>query len=443
MLDRFRNWFANQLTAVSLAISTRITDNNDGWNSLASNIPHDRTTAEHQQLYVDVLTAWRKNPLAWRAIQTITDYVVGDEITISSPLPHLQRFIDEFWDHPLNHMPTRLESMSDELSRAGDLFVVLARNNHNGMSYIRFLTKDDIHGIITKANDWEIEMEYHQTDINQSDGIKRWYSPHNGRSQRSKDIVLHYAINQPIGADFGESDLATVVPWLLRYSRMLEDRIRLHWAARAFLWFVKVPSTKVAAKKEQYRTPPEPGSIIVHDDSEEWKLETPRLQGTDARPDLKATRGMIDAGTGQPPHWRGEGEDVNHATADAMQAPTEKHLKRRQNYFVWMLQDILYHAYTRAHQQHPDQWPALDTHSYKLLFTANTPDISRTDNESLASAATSMTAVLTQLVEQYPSPTLKRQMLKAVLTTAGTPQPDEFIDQVMQESGESDASPMD
>ena len=50
-----------------------------------------------------------------------------------------------------------------------------------------------------------------------------------------------------------------MIPWLLRYSRMLEDRVRLHWAVRAFLWLVTVPSNKIDAKREQYRTPPDSG----------------------------------------------------------------------------------------------------------------------------------------------------------------------------------------
>jgi hypothetical protein len=35
--------------------------------------------------------------------------------------------------------------------------------------------------------------------------------------------MLHYAVNRPLGALLGEGDLATLIPWLLRYSRMLED----------------------------------------------------------------------------------------------------------------------------------------------------------------------------------------------------------------------------
>ena len=71
--------------------------------------------------------------------------------------------------------------------------------------------------------------------------------------------MLHYATNRPLGALLGESDLTTMIPWLLRYSRMLEDRVRLHWAVRAFLWLVTVPSNKIDAKREQYRTPPDSG----------------------------------------------------------------------------------------------------------------------------------------------------------------------------------------
>ena len=123
----------------------------------------------------------------------------------------------------------------------------------------------------------------------------------------------------------------------LRYSRMLEDRIRLNWAMRAFLWVITVPTSKFQEKKDQYRTPPEPGTVIVKDESEQWDIQTPNLRGADASHDMRALRQMIDAGSGQPPHWRGEGENVNLATATAMQAPVERHLLRRQKYFAWMI----------------------------------------------------------------------------------------------------------
>ena len=160
--------------------------------------------------------------------------------------------------------------------------------------------------------------------------------------------MLHYAVNRPLGALMGESDLTTMIPWLLRYSRMMEDRVRLHWAVRAFLWVITVPGNRVREKQEQYRNPPEAGSIIVKDESERWEVHAPNLNAGDARHDLQAVRAMIDAGSGYPPHWRGDAGDISLATAQAMQNPTERHLLRRQRHFIYILQDILYHAYRRA-----------------------------------------------------------------------------------------------
>ena len=57
-------------------------------------------------------------------------------------------------------MDLRLTDMCDELSRSGDLFVLLWRNPIDGMSYIRFVTKDQVTGIETAPNDWETEIAF-------------------------------------------------------------------------------------------------------------------------------------------------------------------------------------------------------------------------------------------------------------------------------------------
>ncbi len=430
------------ITGEELASVTVRVDDSPGWTNVRPYSRHDYTASEMQQLYTDALTAWRKNPLAWNIVRLTSNYIIGTKITISSPNKDLQRFIESFWHHPENSMLNRLEGMADELTRSGDLFPLLFLNKEDGMSYLRFLTKDEIQTIETAVNDREKELIYVQATGDLANPTKNWYSPANKRSRTANAIGLHYSVNKPIGALFGESDLVSILPWLLRYSRMLDDRVRLHWSIRAFLWFVKVPSNKVSDKQIQYQEPPEPGSVIVHDDGEEWEMKSPNLRGSDAAHDLKAIRGMVDAGSGFPPHWRGEGEDVNVATADAMQEPTERHLARRQRYFVWLLCDILYQAYQRATQAQPELWPPIRQHNYEKLFTIATPDISRTDNERLSKAAHELSQALERISAQYDgSPSLKKLMLQLILKFAGEPQDQQFIDRVMQEAGEGTAVP--
>ncbi len=407
-----------------------------GWRSHGAG-PHDRTSADMRAQYDDALTAWRKNPLAWRIIQISTDYTVGRGISISSPDANLQRFIDAFWHHPQNQLQLRLAGMAEELARSGDLFPVLFRQKHTGLSLLRFITKDQVTAIETKKRDWETETAVFQ----QSDdpgSPRRWLTPYAGSTRKYRAVCLHYHVNRPIGAQFGESDLATVLPWLQRYSRLLEDRVRFHWAARMFLWMVQVPRGRIAEKAEQYRVPPDAGSIVVHDESESWSAVSPVLRGADAAPDMKAVRNMIDAGSGYPPHWRGEATDVNLATAQAMQEPAERHLSRRQAYFVWMLQDLTFHAYRRAHEAKPALWPALPSEDYRALFLVAAPDVSRSDNVLLAQASNQLAAALDRVQAHYPgSATLRRLLLKLVLRFAGEPQDDQTLDAIMGEAMEN------
>jgi hypothetical protein len=175
--------------------------------------------------------------------------------------------------------------------------------------------------------------------------------------------------------------------------------------------------------------------VVVHDDSETWTASSPSIRGSDAAPDLKAVRNMIDAGSGYPPHWRGEATDVNLATAQAMQEPAERHLARRQKYFLWALQDLTYHAYQRAHQLHPDTWPQLTENRYHLLFTTSAPDVSRTDNSILAKATYDMAAAFEMIGAQYPgSPTLRKLLLQLLMRFAGEQQDDDILQQIMQEA---------
>jgi hypothetical protein len=408
------------------SVSSRV-DESPGWTTITGR-PHERTSAEIQDIYEDALKAWRKNPIAWRITAITSNYVVGDEIVISSPNRNLNKYIHNFWNHPKNMMDQRLEPMCDELSRAGDLFVALFRNEQDGMSYIRFITKDRIQNIDTANNDWESELAYYETQ--DTGEPKKWLSIHHPSAADSDAVMLHYSINKPIGALLGESDLTTMIPWLMRYSRMLEDRVRLNWAVRAFLWIVTVPSNKVKAKMEQYRNPPEAGSIVVKDESEKWEVTTPLLRASDAQYDLRSVRNMIDAGSGYPPHWRGEAEPANLATARAMTGPTERQLIRRQKYFHFMLQDILYQGYQRAVQV--GRGRQLKHSDYDKLFVVTASDLSRSDNESLAKAARDFTQAMYSLSSQlHVNEPFSRRLLRLSFKFAGEPISEAEIDEIL------------
>jgi hypothetical protein len=301
------------------------------------------------------------------------------------------------------------------------------------MSYVRFVPKDRIARIETAANDWERELIYHETQ--EAGETRRWHSPESGYAPRTRAVMLHYAVNRPIGALLGESDIGTIVRWFDRYDRMLADRVRLNWALRSFLWFVQVPTARVRDKVEQYRRPPDAGSIIVHDDAEQWRVQSPNLRANDARHDLEAVRRHIYTGAGAPPHWFGE-PGQNLAEAKAMQNPAERHLKRRQEYLCYVVQDVLFQAYQRAAAVDSTLPPLPPAVPLDELIHVETPPVSRTDNLDLAQAAHQLAqayAAMTTAHGAAQSRTLAERFIGLLFRFTGAPQPAAIVASIVEE----------
>jgi hypothetical protein len=144
---------------------------------------------------------------------------------------------------------------------------------------------------------------------------RRWQVYDELNDQRSEDgsfssVMVHYSVNRPVGALWGESDLAPLLRWLTRYSSWLEDRVRLNRFRQIFIFWVKAKFSNEAERRrrqaELNANPPNPGSILVSDESEEWSTLFPNLSSFEAAEDGLAVKKMIAVGSGNPLHFLAE-----------------------------------------------------------------------------------------------------------------------------------------
>jgi hypothetical protein len=372
--------------------------------------------------FEDAREAWRKNPLARRLVGIVTSYTVGSGISLHSEHKGLQDFIERFWLH--NRMELRLDEWCDELSRSGELFPVLFTNPVDGMSSVRLVPAVQIEYVDADPEDYEREIRYKETVALTSAVNEIWWQ---GAGSDTADdarvpVMLHYAVNRPVGGLRGESDLAPLLPWLRRYSRWLEDRVRLNAAMRSFLWVVSVPARLRAQVEERYRQVPEPGSVIITEkDAETWEAVTPSLHAADAEKDGRAIRWMIVAGgPGTALLDIGEGEDSNLASGQAMAEQRRRFLRRRQSYMGWLLCDLVLRAYLRQTRV----LPRPEGSRFKVAgmgdIQVNVPDISPEDNASLASAASALSGALATMATLTGSgPAYRRMALRLFTKFAG------------------------
>lgn len=357
----------------------------------------DRFDYDREQVQTWALEAWRSNPLARRIVELTSEYVVGGGITVQSKHTPTHKFLNAFCNHRLNHMHVRYPEMCDELTRTGNMFVLLT-TDQGGMSYIRILPADQVKEIKSKQNDIEQvdsvimkETVDHESDIYQS------YDPQNdqsGETGKFSPVILHYAINRPAGAQWGESDLAPLIKWLSRYANWLEDRARLNRFRTSFLYKVtkkfQSEADRVSRQSQLNSNPPTPGSILVTDESEAWEVLSPKLESDQAGSDGLALKKMIAAGVGIPLHFLAEPESATRTTAEAAGGPTFRRFEQRQEFFTWILSDIFKVVVSRRALVDKK---VSKTEEIQVLGA----DISARDNVSLAMAALNIVSAFKDL----------------------------------------------
>jgi len=298
--------------------------------------------------------ACASNPLAARLVEMTTEFVVGGGVRLEGPA-----WAQRFWRDPRNDLDQRVYRWCAELCRAGELFLVLSANPATGMQYVREVPASRIDAVDTDLDDAELELRYHQlTD----DPEGRWW-PSADLAPQAPQVMLHYAVNRPVGAVRGQSDLAQILPWLERYDMWLEDRVRINRYKGAYYWVVHVENAlpgQIEAKRAQYSRVPRPGSLIVTDEQERWEAVQPHIEAGDVSADGRAIRMMIAAGAGVPLHYLAEGEGTNRATAREMGTATLRRFRHRQYVFARMLEDLLRVVGRRSGQRDLDARVILD-----------------------------------------------------------------------------------
>ena len=356
----------------------------------------DRISPDRERLQVDALEAWRVNPLARRIVGLTSQYVVGGGISFSCTHRPTAAFLDAFWNHPLNNIAIRAYEWCDELTRSGNLFLLLS-TDASGMSFVRAVPASQVQTIHTRENDLDQETAFEMKPDLLGGESKTWpaYDPKQALPTAGglPGVMVHYAINRAAGSVWGESDLSPVLRWLSRYAGWLEDRARLNHFRTAFLYVVRSRFTSEAERRSRQNSlnalPPSPGSILVTDESEAWDVLHPALEADDAANDGLSLKKMIAAGAGIPLHFLAEPEGTNRTTAEAAGGPTYRHFEQRQKFFLWLLQDLLQKAVQRRALFDVRVSPKAQIHMHGA-------DISARDNLSLAMAANNILNVLSE-----------------------------------------------
>jgi hypothetical protein len=349
--------------------------------------------------------AYNANPLASAIIEITTSFVLGKGLVITARDAQVQQILMNFWHDPSNHMDDRIYALCTELSLYGEQFIRFFVNKYDGRVQIRQIDPSLIDQIETDPEDIETPLRFHRRPIGPSatlpgtipvvaptdnynpDGI--WYT--------AGSEVMQFTINKVSNAKRGKSDLATLLPWLRRYKDWLTDRVRINKYKSAFLWDVQLSGADrktIERKRAEYSYPPEPGSVIIHNEAEKWSAVKPEINANDAFNDGRAIKLMVAVGAQLPEHYLSDGDGPTKATAAEMSLPTILKFQRRQYIMRNMLRAILDRVVQEAMQAHRLP-PDVDS-GYDITF----PEIEVSDNQEMAMAMQYLTEALATAKQQ-------------------------------------------
>lgn len=367
---------ANEALEMALSLSP-ITDNNFFPTGM-SGAYTDRNAWDRKKIFAESLRAWRVNPIARRIVKLARSFVLGKGLTISSDDPATDKFLKEWWKHPLNKFKKNIKRWMDENTRTGNLFF-LYTVQANSMTTVRAVPAEQIEEIVSKANDIEQEIKFNKDETGSD-----FYEAYNSAAEQNS-FMLHFASNQPVGSAWGEGDLPPLLVWIGRFSTWLEDRVRINHFRTAFMYVITGSYTNETERSNREKflntNPPKSGSTIVlnKDNGETWETIAAKLESGDANTDGMAIKKMIALGVGYPLHYFAEPEGSTQTTAEAAGTPTFRTLEETQDEFFDMLKEMAEIAV---------QVKARTDKSVKTGTTISIsgPDITERDNATLALA---------------------------------------------------------
>jgi len=155
------------------------------------------------------------------------------------------------------------------------------------------------------------------------------------RSGEMNGEIFHFTINKPTNASRGNPMFLAVIDHVDVYDQALFNEAERWILMKSFIYDVtrkgSADEDNLKWYKKHFPTgkPPNPGSVRVHNEDEEWKDVSPTLNAHDGSKMANLFRQNVSGMSGYPDFFMGWSGGVNVATAREMTKPT-----------IWMVQKI-------------------------------------------------------------------------------------------------------
>lgn len=407
-----RGWFsadeppvAASETTLREAAGTSIDPDEDQWRRLTGDSDRDLSPLTQARMQKMAGWLWESNLMANRLVELMVAYLLAEGVKLTCKDPDQQKLLDRFWRNPINNMPLKLAEKVRELSLFGEQCYPTFVNEINGAVKLGYLDPQLIATVVMDPDNPSQPIGI-VTMKNREGRARRYRVIINGpedefsnRTQAIRDTFtdgdcFYIRINNMAAGSRGRSDLLAQADWIDAYDSFLFGELDRARFMRAFFWDVTLKGATEEQVKQRAReiAAPNPGAVRVHNDSEEWKAESPDLKAADSSEHARLFRNHVLGGATIPEHWFGGGGDVNRGAAAEMGEPTFKIFSMRQGLWKIVLEDMGRYVLRQAAAKEGAGEPDFEDEAYQV--EAIFPEITARDTTKWAAALQQVASAL-------------------------------------------------
>ena len=387
------------------------------YRKLTSNSQKDLSAMNQARMQSLAYYLWETNLMANRLIELPVAFLLAEGVTLTvnaaagvddDAIEPLREVLRKFWKDPINAMDMKLEKKVRELSIYGDQCWPAFVNEMTGHVRLGYIDPCDIDVVVTDPDNIEQPIGV-VTKKDKKGNFRKLRVIVPGEesdlfTQRTRRIraldftdgeCFYFKINDLSNSSRGRSDLLGQIDWLDSYDEFMFGELDRAQFMRAFIWDVTLTGATPAEVEARAKdiSVPNPGSVRIHNDAEQWKAESPDLNSGDTDTVARLMRNHMLGGATVPEHWFGGGGDVNRATGESMGEPTLKILSQRQTRIKYILEYVGQFVVLSALRVRGEMGVPHDGFEVEAVF----PEMSPKDTTKFAAALQQVTTAVIQM----------------------------------------------
>jgi len=331
------------------------TDNDAGFRRLTARSDKEIAPAKWQKQMSVAHFLWQQNPMAFRILELMADFVVGDGFTWKAEDEELSKIIKRHWDDPDNAWEISQFDRYLELILFGTFLLRPFVNPHNGHVKVSPVDPAWIEDIIPHPNiaGRASALKIKRRSESVEGKTETWKvvetantDPKNPDAQGLlKGDVFYFTVNKLTFLNFGMSDLYRLADWLDAFDQFVFSLMERINFLNAHLYDITIEGAEQPEIDERATAlemkPPRPGSFRIHNEKEKWEALAPKINAAEVEAVAKIIKMLILGSMGIPEAWYSDGGDTNRSTIEGQAPPILRKMKRKQAQWVQVLTTVI------------------------------------------------------------------------------------------------------